>query len=263
MERERLEGLLIDFIDGRLTESERKEVKELLSNDPDVMVLYEQLKQVTTAMDRSSELNPSNKLYSGFQQMLKEEASRETAPKQRQVFFTPAVLRAAAAVLLVMVGATIGYYVNQYNVQQDRLAKIEEENRLLKENMLAQMGDQSSASQRMKGVNVALTYSEKERDLDADLVNTLVKMLNEDKNTNVRLAALDALSQFPQEPTIRTALVNSLSKQDDPIVQIALIQLMVKLKEKGVLKDLNKIIENDNTMKAVRDEAYSGILKLS
>jgi hypothetical protein len=263
MERERLEGMLIDFIDGRLTEPERKEVKELLNSDPEVMVLYEQLKQVTTVMDRSSEINPSNKLYKGFQQMLKEEVARESAPQQRQVFFTPNVLRAAAAVLLVMTGVTIGYYVNQYNVQQHRLAEIEKENLELRTDMLAKMGDQSSASQRMKGVNVALTYSEGERNLDAELVNTLVTMLNEDKNTNVRLAALDALIKFQEEPTVRTALISSLSTQNDPIVQITLIQLMVKMKEKGVLKDLNKIIEDSSVMKPVRDEAYSGILKLS
>lgn len=263
MERERLEGLLIDFIDGRLTESERKEVKELLSNDAGVRVLYEQLKQVTTAMDRSSELNPSSKLYNGFQQMLKEEAAREKAPKQRQVFFTPVVFRAAAAVLLVMAGAAIGYYVNQYNAQQEKIAQVEAENKRLKEEMLANMGNQSSASERMKAVNVALTYSETERTLDNDVVDVLVKMMNEDKNSNVRLAALDALSKFSHEPDVRRQLVASLSKQDDPIVQIALIQLMVRLKEKGALKDLNRIIEDTNSIKPVKDEAFSGILKLS
>jgi hypothetical protein len=35
------------------------------------------------------------------------------------------------------------------------------------------------------------------------------------------------------------------------------------MKEKGVLKDLNRIIEDSNTIKPVKDEAYSGILKLS
>jgi hypothetical protein len=259
MERERLEGLLIDFIDGRLTEPERKEVKELLSNDDEVRVLYEQLKQVTTAMDRSSEINPTTKLYSRFQQMLKE----EMAPKQRQVFFTPAVFRAAAAVLLVAAGVAIGYYVNQYNVQQQKIAEVEAENRRLKEEMLANMDNQSSASERMKAVSTAVSFSGTERTLDDDVVEALAKTLNEDKNTNVRLAALDALSKFQQEPKVRTELVSSLSKQDDPIVQIALIQLMVKMKEKGVLKDLNRIIEDDNSIKPVKDEAYSGILKLS
>lgn len=266
MERERLEGLLIDFIDGRLTESERKEVKELLSTDTNVRVLYEQLKQVTSAMDRSAEINPSNRLYRGFQQMLHEEIAEDRAPKQKQVFFAPNVIRAAAAVLLVAAGIAIGNYVNEYNRQKEQLAIIQKEkdsiaaeNFRLKTDMLAMMGDQNSASQRMKGVNVALSYER----ADDEVVNVLVKTLNEDKNTNVRLAALDALSKFHQEPGVRKALIASLSKQDDPIVQIALIQLMVKMKEKGVLQDLNRIMEDNNSIKPVKDEAYSGILKLS
>lgn len=84
-----------------------------------------------------------------------------------------------------------------------------------------------------------------------------------DPNTNVRLAALDALGQFAHEPSIRKMLVRSLSSQDDPMVQIALIQLLVGLKEKAVITDLEKIIKSDDAMDAVKDEAYTGILKLS
>jgi len=259
MEREKLEGLLIDFIDGRLTESERKEVKELLSTDENVRVLYEQLKQVTTAMDRSAQIAPSARLERGFQQMLHEEEAQQNAPKQKQVFFSPVVLRAAAAVLLVAMGIAIGNYVKEHNTQKRQLAEIAKENARLKDDMLAMMGDQNSASQRMKGVNVALTYER----ADDELVDALVKTLNEDKNSNVRLAALEALSKFHQEPQVRKALIAALSKQDDPVVQIALIQLMVKMKEKGVLKDLNRIIEDQDAIQPVKDEAHSGILKLS
>jgi len=256
MERERLEGLLIDFIDGRLTESERKEVKELLSNDDSVRLLYEQLKQVTTAMDRSAEINPSTRLSRAFQQMLMEEEAQQRAPKQKQVFFSPSVLRAVAAVLLVMMGVAVGYYVNEHNQQQKEIARLRQE----KLDMLAMMGNQNSASQRMRGINVALNDIDR---ADDEVVNVLVKTLNSDKNTNVRLAALEALSKFHQEPQVRKALIASLSKQDDPIVQIALIQLMVKMKEKGVIKDLNKIIEDSEVIQPVKDEAHSGILKLS
>jgi predicted Zn-ribbon and HTH transcriptional regulator len=265
MEREKLEGLLIDFIDGRLTESERKEVKELLAKD-DVRVLYEQLKQVTTAMDRSAQVDPSKRLEHSFRQMLQEEIAEQHAPKQKQVFFTPNIIRVAAAVLLVAAGIAIGNYVNEYNTRMKEFAKVQHqrdciaaENLRLKNDMLAMIGNENSASQRMRGVNVALTY----QPVDDEVVNALVKTMNEDKNTNVRLAALDALSKFHQEPNVRKVLIASLAKQDDPVVQIALIQLMVKMKEKGVLKDLNRIIEDSNAIKPVKDEAYSGILKLS
>ena len=255
MERERLEGLLIDFIDGRLTESERKEVKELISNDPNTRLLYEQLKQVTSVMDRSSEVTPTNRLSRSFQQMLMEEEAQLKAPKQKQIFFTPQVYRAAAAVFLIISGVAIGYYVNQYNTQQKELAELKQ----FKNETLAMMSDQNSASQRMRGVNVALTIE----NADSEIVSALINTLNKDKNTNVRLAALEALSKIHHEPKIRKALIASLTNQDDPIVQIALIQLMVKMKEKGVLKDLNKIIEDNDAIQPVKDEAHSGILKLS
>jgi hypothetical protein len=58
-------------------------------------------------------------------------------------------------------------------------------------------------------------------------------------------------------------LISALSYQKDPVVQIALIQLLVDLKEQSVVDDLKKIVDDEGTMEAVKDEAYSGILKLS
>jgi HEAT repeat protein len=111
----------------------------------------------------------------------------------------------------------------------------------------------------MVGVSVAYELET----ADDQIVKVLVRTMNEDTNTNVRLAALDALSKFNAENSVRQALINSLAIQKDPVVQIALIQLLVKLKEEAVLKQLEKLTKDASTMKAVKDEAYTGILKLS
>jgi HEAT repeat protein len=124
--------------------------------------------------------------------------------------------------------------------------------------MMAMMDNNQSASQRIQGVNVALTIK-----ADDEVVKALAKRMNEDANTNVRLAALDALSKFHQEPGVRRILIDALSTQKDPMVQIALIQLMVKMKETGIVNDLKRIVDDEESMKAVKDEAYSGLLKLS
>jgi HEAT repeat protein len=125
--------------------------------------------------------------------------------------------------------------------------------------MMALIDNQQSASQRIQGVNVALTITS----ADDDVVRALAKRMNEDRNTNVRLAALDALSKFHNEPLVRKLLIEGLSAQKDPVVQIALIQLMVKMKEKGIVNDLQRLVDDEQTMKAVKDEAYSGLLELS
>jgi HEAT repeat protein len=111
----------------------------------------------------------------------------------------------------------------------------------------------------MTGITVAYQIPK----ADNEIIATLEKVMNEDPNTNVRMAALEALSKFHQEPAVRKVLLKSLTIQKDPVVQIALIQIMVMMKEKGVIKELERMTEDTGTMKAVKDAAYSGLLKLS
>jgi HEAT repeat protein len=125
--------------------------------------------------------------------------------------------------------------------------------------MMSLMDNKQSASQRLQGVNVALTIVT----ADDEVVKALAKRMNEDPNTNVRLAALDALGKFHEDPMVRRVLINALSNQKDPVVQIALIQLLVKMKEKGVVNDLKRIVDDEGAMEAVKDEAYAGMLELS
>ncbi len=95
-----------------------------------------------------------------------------------------------------------------------------------------------------------------------DVVDALVEALNNDPSANVRLAALDGLARFYRETYVRKQLVTSLKKQQDPIVQIALIELLTRMKESGILLELDKLINDDNTMKAVKDCAYSSVFRL-
>lgn len=259
MEREKLESLLIDFIDGRLAEGERQQVRDLLKSDPEAQVLYEQLKEVTTAMDQSAQMNPSDKLFRNFQDMLRQEEELQKKPAGKQVFMSPMMLRAAAGVILVLLGVIIGNWYSDNQKHKAELEALRKEMQNTKELMLALVNNQQSASQRMQGMNVALTITQ----VDDEIVNALVKSMNSDPNSNVRLAALDALSKFSEQPHVRKALVESMEIQNDPVVQIELIQLMVKMKEKGIVDELNKIINDDKTIKPVKDEAYSGLLKLS
>lgn len=95
-----------------------------------------------------------------------------------------------------------------------------------------------------------------------DIVDALVKTLNTDPNANVRLAALDGLNRFYRESYVRKKLLASLRMQHDPIVQIALINLLTQIKESGILEELEKMAGDENTQKAVKDCAYSGIIRL-
>ncbi len=257
MDKETLESRIIDYIDGKGTVEERALIESELAHNKKSYELYEQLREVLHTMDKAKSLSPSGKLKMEFEKALQIEIAAQR--KTKTVIFTPLFYRAAAAVLLVMAGVAIGNWISNNQQQAKEMAELKqqvEENRRV---MLTMMENQQSASQRMQGLSVAYEMDKP----DDEIVKVLVKTMNEDPNSNVRLAAMDALGKFSNETNVRGALIQSLSSQKDPVVQIALIQLLVKMKEKGVVKQLEEMTRDASTMKAVKDEAYSGILKLS
>jgi HEAT repeat protein len=97
---------------------------------------------------------------------------------------------------------------------------------------------------------------------DNDIIDALTKTLNTDPNTNVRLAALDALSEFYRESYVKKKLISALKKQTDPMVQISLIKLLTQMREHSILKELDKMVKDGSTPEAVKDHAYESIFLL-
>ncbi len=256
MEREHLESQIIDYIDGKLGEAERTALERKLAADPEAYRLYEQFREVIGAVSRAAQYEPSSRLRMGFESALADELRKQT--RGRQVMFAPVVYRVAAGVSLLAAGLFGGYWISNNQRQQEEMLAIRKEVEATKQLMQSLIENESSASQRLQGVSVALQMTS----ADAEVVHVLVRTMNEDPNSNVRLAAMEALAKFESEP-VRKALIASLPTQKDPVVQIALIQLLVRLQEKRVLKDLQQIVEDEQNLKAVKDEAYNGILKLS
>lgn len=264
MEKERLEELIIDYIDNRLNAIDRQMIEQELLTNATARKLYHELSEVIRAIEQSTPFEPSKAQRKNFEEMLSREI--KTSRSDKVVWFTPSLYRAAAAVALLVVGVSLGFWISKYNAQQESLADLKDEMEVARKQiedtkhmMLTMLGNENSASQRIKGLNVAIGLP----DADEEIVTVLFNTLQNDPNTNVRLAALDALARFQQDPGVRKQLIGSLQSQRDPMVQIRLIQLMVDMKEKSIVDDLQEIIDDQSTMKAVKDEAYSGILKLS
>lgn len=257
MDNEKLESQLIDFIDGKLTDPERQVIARLLAEDEAVYNLYQQLKEVMQAMDTVTTLEPPAMARQSFEAMLREE---QGAGKKSAVIIPLSVwYRVAAAVLLLVLGGGVGFLISRHQQQQSEIAQLRNEMKLTKELMMARLDNTESPSQRILGVKAAYSMGK----ADDEIVRALVTTMNEDPNSNVRLAAIDALRKFQSDARIRRALIAALKTQTDPVVQIALIQCMVELKEKQALKPLQDIVEDEGVLPAVKDEAYAGIFKLS
>ncbi|HOX83417.1 MAG TPA: HEAT repeat domain-containing protein [Chryseolinea sp.] len=257
MEKGKIEDLLIDYIDGKLTEADRLLVeKELLINEK-TYKLYDQLKEVMQLMNQSSTLQPSAKLKADFDSFLKSES--KPVKETKTIFFQPSFYRVAAAVALLIVGGGVVFTIsNEYAKQQAELKAMQKEVKETKLMLMAMLDNQQSASQRVLGANVAYKMER----TDDEIVRALVKAMNEDENSNVRLAALDALRKFYHQDHVRKTLIASMATQKDPIVQIALIRLLAEMKEKEIVRELQRITTDEEELPAVKDEAHAALHQL-
>lgn len=92
-----------------------------------------------------------------------------------------------------------------------------------------------------------------------DVIGSLIQSLNNDNNVNVRLAAAQALYQYAEIPEVRLALVQSLQFQDNPNMQVTLIDMLVKLHEKRALQPMQVMLLRKDLNPIVRFKLIAGI----
>jgi hypothetical protein len=87
-------------------------------------------------------------------------------------------------------------------------------------------------------------------------------MLNTDTNVNVRLAAVTSLSKYVENPKVREGLVMSITKQESPLVQIALADLMVTLKEKKSINSMETLLQQPDINIHVKQKLEESIKQI-
>lgn len=250
---------LIDYLAGELEKDEQLRVEQELEKSAALREELAGLKELFLEVKELPDLSPSPKLRQNFDQMLAAEV-KKTDGHPKVIKLTPPnwLWQSIAAAIILAIGVFAGQKINQFQMQNEEMAAIREE---LNQTKLAmqQLMQQTSTSRRIKAVN--LTYDLPKA--DKEIIENLEYLLNRDESANVRLAALDALSQFAiQTPEARQILINALRHQDKPVVQIALIQVLVKLEANGAVPLLDELIENGQITDKVRDEAELGRFKL-
>jgi hypothetical protein len=155
--------------------------------------------------------------------------------------------QAAAAVALLGVGMAGGYLLRPDNTRQE-VAQLRTEVTDMRQMMALSLLQQQSASERLRGIS----YAMRSEQTDPKVVDALVAALYNDANVNVRLAAVDALRAYSAVPETRQAVREALPHEMTPLVQVALIDLLVDWKEGQAANDLRRIsVDNaiDSTVK--------------
>ena len=175
------------------------------------------------------------------------------------LFARPPAFQSALAALLLIAGFAGGYAVKSSRNGHEELASLREEVHEMRQMVTISLLKQQSASERLKGVSWSSQVSRP----DPEFLSTLLHTLNYDPSVDVRLAAVDALSRFSGNPEVRKELVESLPKQDSPLVQISLIDLLVQLHERQSIDVLRQLINDATQNREVRQRAQWGLKKLS
>ncbi|WP_445431118.1 HEAT repeat domain-containing protein [Chryseobacterium indoltheticum] len=123
------------------------------------------------------------------------------------------------------------------------------------------MADEYSASSRLEGISLINNFSPS----DEKMIAILSEKALSDENTNVRLAAVEALSAHIENTTVRDHIRQIFLNQDDPFVQKELIAILAQKNpsklNSEVSAKLKELTLNPTTAAFVKDEAYAVLMK--
>jgi hypothetical protein len=137
------------------------------------------------------------------------------------------------------------------------LAQLREELSGMRQLVTLSLLQQQSSSERLRGV----TYAYQAEKSDVEVLAALLQTVNHDPNVNVRLAAVDALATFASSPVARRGIVHAIAKQDSPLVQIALLDQVVQMRERSALPAIEKLAQ-ESSVEEVKQRARWAIAKL-
>lgn len=117
---------------------------------------------------------------------------------------------------------------------------------------------QQSATERLRGV----TWSYQTESSDMEVLGALLRTINTDSNVNVRLAAMDAIRNFSGSSVARRGLVQALSKQTSPLAQIALVEMLVDMKQTEAKPQIQTLLASGDLDPTARERLQQAMGKL-
>jgi len=260
---EKYEKLLAEFITNN--EPEKEDLEAAIQTGE---LKYTQVNEINNFCNKLSALpepEPSDNLRSNFYQMLAQEKQQlETKNNWRNTFLNfywqlqtiVPLGKLAYSLVVLSLGVALGVWYNQsQNAESHKLAALTSEMQQMKKMMMLTLLEQPSATDRLKAVNLT---SDMER-ADNKVIQALLQTLNYDPSVNVRLAAIEALYQHADNSLAREGLVHAINKQDSPLVQLALADIMVAMQEKDSVKQLKELLRKEDLNEAVKVKVKQSI----
>lgn len=256
-----------DFLVGDLGQKEKDEIQLHLAECVSCREELENLSAIWTKLGVLPEEQPSAGLRERFYGMLKnykEDMRREKTIRdvrktlgrlaERFRVKRPA-FQLAAGFSFLLIGLFIGYFLRTGHQNTELRNEIHSMQQMLAVSLL----EQRSPTERLRGINLSASMEKP----GAQTIEALLDTLNNDPNINVRLAAVDALYLFYNYPTVKESVISSLSNQNSPLVQVALVDLLVTMRERQALESFKKLVQANELDPGVKQILERGIRELS
>jgi len=233
---------------------------------------YESLLKLWAKLAAIPEEQPSGLMRPRFYAMLHayEEGARHARSQEHGFIasinralgrFWPAqpAVQAGLMMAVLIVALVAGIRIGTPPQEQSELAHLRSEVQNMGHLLTMSLLNQQSASERLSGVSWTSQIDKP----DPQVVGALVRALKYDSNVNVRLAAVDALGRFLGDPKIRHEVMDALPTQTSPLVQIALVDLMVQEDMKQSEPILRKMMADPHVNKAVKQRIQESMKEFS
>jgi HEAT repeat protein len=270
---DRIREKIPEFLAGRLDAAARQNVIDHLDTCSACRAEVADLGVVWRGLENMTEPEPSQAMRTRFRETLAAYEEGYEDAQRRLAMAVPArkwwagwwpaqpAWQMALSAALVIAGVMGGRYLaapQHPAAPNPEIAQLKGQVENLRQMVALSLMKEQSPTARLQGV----TYSFQVSQPDQQVEQALLHALNHDANVNVRLSAVDALAKFSRTPQIRRALADAISVQDSPLVQVALIDVLVQANAKDAAPALRKLAEDKSLDDAVRQRAASGLEKL-
>ncbi len=251
--------MIPEYLSGHLTVEQQAGFEAEMRANADLHIEVEELRSIWHGLGLLMHEQPSGALRARFYRKLNESTAGSNSG--RRAYWTGWMMRPAfqiAAAAVIFVGGLVFGEVVHTGRSSSQVAQLQSEVQRMRQLVALSLLSRQSASARLEGVSWG---SRMERP-DSEVSSALLSALNHDPNVNVRLSAVDALEELASDVQVRKALIDSIGEQKSPLVQIALIDALVQIRDRDAGGEIGRITHDATYDKNVRQRAAWAVQQL-
>jgi hypothetical protein len=266
MKRNEQDDLVLEYVGEDLSPEREQQLEALLAEQGLDIGELREMRRLYADLGRVPVPEPRSGMTDRFYRMLEAEKERVAAQDRSHSALLSRLAgggrlwpRLAYAALFILLGWSAAYWVPPGGHYERKLRYMATEVTEMRKMMMFSMLNQSSATERLRAVQ----YLRGLVSGDEQVLTAMLDLFERDPNVNVRLAVLDALADSSGDQRVRASLVQGIEGEESPIIQLALVEFMVSMREKRAVEPLRRLLGRDDLNMLVRGRIEEGLRLLS